>query len=196
MGTHGVRALVNDSTEVGPFNWTPQMIEQFKRLRGYDPTQSLPILTGTMRRSGLSAARMDPRRCWKRTCEALHLRHICMGRMWQDVTQLDGAWEVVLQAGRGAPASIKLQRLAPLSEQSEPGGEILTRPCVLAGRTVTFIGGRQESGAIAAAPAERSGKKRVVREKRTHQQHRTAALSLFDVWPLGNGYAQIPHSGA
>ena len=46
LGKRGVQALLTDSTEVGAFNWTPRMIEQFKRLRGYDPTPWLPTLTG------------------------------------------------------------------------------------------------------------------------------------------------------
>jgi hypothetical protein len=48
IGDHGVRALVTDSTEVGPANWTPKLIEQFKRLRHYDPTPWLPALTGVI----------------------------------------------------------------------------------------------------------------------------------------------------
>jgi len=48
VGKRGVRALLTDSTEVGTFNWTPRMIEQFKRLRGYDPTPWLPALTGAI----------------------------------------------------------------------------------------------------------------------------------------------------
>ena len=35
-----------DSWEVGPQNWTPKMREEFRRLRGYDMTPYLPILTG------------------------------------------------------------------------------------------------------------------------------------------------------
>jgi hypothetical protein len=46
VGQRGVRALLTDSIEVGGFNWTPRMIEQFKRLRGYDPAPWLPALTG------------------------------------------------------------------------------------------------------------------------------------------------------
>jgi hypothetical protein len=46
IGAHGVRAILNDSIEVGAANWTPRMIEQFTRLRGYDPTPWLPALTG------------------------------------------------------------------------------------------------------------------------------------------------------
>lgn len=48
VGRRGVRALLNDSIEVGMANWTPGMADHFKRLRGYDPTPWLPALTGTI----------------------------------------------------------------------------------------------------------------------------------------------------
>ncbi|VXB96751.1 glycosyl hydrolase [Massilia sp. 9I] len=48
VGARGVRALVTDSTEVGASNWTPRMLEQFKRLRGYDARPWLPALTGVI----------------------------------------------------------------------------------------------------------------------------------------------------
>lgn len=48
VGQHGVRAMVTDSIEVGAANWTPRMIEQFRQLRGYDPTPWLPALTGVI----------------------------------------------------------------------------------------------------------------------------------------------------
>lgn len=48
IGHHGVRALVTDSIEVGPANWTPRLIERFRALRGYDPTPWLPALTGVL----------------------------------------------------------------------------------------------------------------------------------------------------
>jgi len=48
IGQRGVRALLTDSIEVGAANWTPRMIDQFKRLRGYDPTAWLPALTGVI----------------------------------------------------------------------------------------------------------------------------------------------------
>jgi hypothetical protein len=48
IGAHGLKALLNDSTEVGAFNWTPRMLEQFQRLRGYDPRPWLPALTGAI----------------------------------------------------------------------------------------------------------------------------------------------------
>ena len=46
MGRRGIRALLTDSTEVGPANWTPRLLEHFQRLRGYDPKPWLPALVG------------------------------------------------------------------------------------------------------------------------------------------------------
>ena len=48
VGARGIQALLNDSTEVGAFNWTSDMIGEFKRLRGYDPVPWLPALSGTL----------------------------------------------------------------------------------------------------------------------------------------------------
>lgn len=39
-------ALLSDSIEAGPQNWTPAMIEAFRQARGYDPVPWLPTLTG------------------------------------------------------------------------------------------------------------------------------------------------------
>ncbi len=52
IGDRGLRALLTDSIEVGASNWTPKIIEQFKRLRGYDPTPWLPTLAGVVVGSG------------------------------------------------------------------------------------------------------------------------------------------------
>src|SRR5206468_4712538 len=48
IGKRGLKAFLTDSTEVGPSNWTPQLIAQFKTLRGYDPTPWLPAMTGVV----------------------------------------------------------------------------------------------------------------------------------------------------
>ncbi len=48
IGARGVQAILTDSIEVGAANWTPKMIAQFKRLRGYDPTPWMPTLTGIL----------------------------------------------------------------------------------------------------------------------------------------------------
>ncbi|UAK26626.1 glycoside hydrolase [Sphingomonas nostoxanthinifaciens] len=44
----GINALVTDSIEAGDANWTPQMLDAFKALRGYDPRPWLPALTGAV----------------------------------------------------------------------------------------------------------------------------------------------------
>jgi hypothetical protein len=46
MGDRGVRALLNDSIEVGAANWTAQLAAEFKARRGYDMISWLPALTG------------------------------------------------------------------------------------------------------------------------------------------------------
>lgn len=48
MGEVGLQALLSDSTEVLPFNWTAKFPEHFKRLRGYDIRPWLPVLTGAV----------------------------------------------------------------------------------------------------------------------------------------------------
>ncbi len=50
MGKRGIRYVINDSWEAGSQNWTDNMIAQFKRLRGYDPTPWMPVLDRTSRR--------------------------------------------------------------------------------------------------------------------------------------------------
>jgi hypothetical protein len=46
MGKRGIRYVINDSWEAGSQNWTDNMLEQFKRLRGYDALPWLPVLAG------------------------------------------------------------------------------------------------------------------------------------------------------
>jgi hypothetical protein len=48
IGRRGLQAIITDSVEVGPSNWTPALLDHFKRLRGYDATPYLPALTGTV----------------------------------------------------------------------------------------------------------------------------------------------------
>ena len=51
MGKRGIKYVVTDSWEAGAQNWTDDMIAQLKRLRGYDPTPWLPVLTGRVVKS-------------------------------------------------------------------------------------------------------------------------------------------------
>lgn len=48
MGENGINALLNDSIESGPSNWSPNLIAEFKQRRGYDITPWLPALTGVI----------------------------------------------------------------------------------------------------------------------------------------------------
>ncbi|HWV12524.1 MAG TPA: glycosyl hydrolase [Sphingobium sp.] len=46
LGQAGISNMIFDSWEAGTANWTPAMLEQFKRLRGYDAVPFLPTLAG------------------------------------------------------------------------------------------------------------------------------------------------------
>ena len=46
LGPQGLRAMMFDSWEASFANWTPQVLAEFRRLRGYDPTPWLPALAG------------------------------------------------------------------------------------------------------------------------------------------------------
>jgi len=45
-GATAIQTVLLDSWEAGTGNWTPAMLADFKRLRGYDPLPYLPALTG------------------------------------------------------------------------------------------------------------------------------------------------------
>jgi len=46
IGEHGLRAITFDSWEASNTNWTPLILDDFRRLRGYDPLPWLPALAG------------------------------------------------------------------------------------------------------------------------------------------------------
>jgi alpha-L-rhamnosidase/Glycosyl hydrolases family 2, sugar binding domain len=46
MGAHGIRFVVTDSWEAGPQNWTDEMLDEFKKRRGYDMRPWMPVLAG------------------------------------------------------------------------------------------------------------------------------------------------------
>ncbi len=57
IGKRGLRYVVNDSWEAGSQNWTDDMIAQFKKRRGYDPTPWMPVLTGEVVESAQASDR-------------------------------------------------------------------------------------------------------------------------------------------
>jgi len=57
MGKKGIRYVINDSWEAGSQNWTDDLLAQFKKLRGYDPTPWLPVLAGRIVESSATSDR-------------------------------------------------------------------------------------------------------------------------------------------
>jgi len=57
IGKRGIRYVINDSWEAGSQNWTDNMLADFKRLRGYDATPWLPVLTGRIVQSAEASDR-------------------------------------------------------------------------------------------------------------------------------------------
>ena len=57
MGKKGIQYVINDSWEAGSQNWTDNMLADFKKLRGYDPTPWLPVLTGHVVESAAASDR-------------------------------------------------------------------------------------------------------------------------------------------
>jgi hypothetical protein len=48
IGPSGISFLLTDSIEVGPQNWTDNILREFEQRRGYDPHPWLPALTGVV----------------------------------------------------------------------------------------------------------------------------------------------------
>jgi hypothetical protein len=57
MGKKGIHYVINDSWEAGSQNWTDNMLAQFKKLRGYEATPWLPVLTGRIVESAAQSDR-------------------------------------------------------------------------------------------------------------------------------------------
>ncbi len=51
LGKDGISWLLTDSIEVGPQNWTDNILEEFQKRRGYDPRPWLPAMTGVVIKS-------------------------------------------------------------------------------------------------------------------------------------------------
>jgi hypothetical protein len=73
MGSAGISFLLTDSIEAGPQNWTDNMLDEFKKRRGYDARPWLPALTGVLIKSTADTDRF----LWdfRRTIEQLVAEH-------------------------------------------------------------------------------------------------------------------------
>ena len=81
-----IGALLSDSIEAGPQNWTERILEQFRHSRGYDPTPWLPALAGFIVGSAAQSDRFlfDYRRTISRALRLGLLRH--RRRRWRTGT--------------------------------------------------------------------------------------------------------------
>jgi hypothetical protein len=57
MGKDGISFMLTDSIEVGPQNWTDNMLDEFQKRRGYDAHPWLPALTGVVIKSTADTGR-------------------------------------------------------------------------------------------------------------------------------------------
>jgi len=57
IGSKGISYLLTDSIEVGPQNWTDDLLKEFEQRRGYDPRPWLPALTGVVLKSAEDTGR-------------------------------------------------------------------------------------------------------------------------------------------
>jgi len=57
IGKSGITLMLTDSIEVGPQNWTDDILGEFQRRRGYDPRPWLPALTGVVIESQVDSDR-------------------------------------------------------------------------------------------------------------------------------------------
>jgi len=46
LGSQGIQTLLTDSWEAGVQNWTPRLLSEFTKRRGYDPLPFMPVLAG------------------------------------------------------------------------------------------------------------------------------------------------------
>ena len=57
IGKDGISYLLTDSIEVGPQNWTDNMLDEFQKRRGYDARPWLPAMTGVVIKSAADTER-------------------------------------------------------------------------------------------------------------------------------------------
>ncbi|MEI9967830.1 MAG: glycosyl hydrolase [Terracidiphilus sp.] len=89
MGKEGISYLLTDSIEVGPQNWTDNILSEFKQRRGYDARPWLPALTGVVIKSTADTDRFlwDFRRTLSQLLAENPLRRDCgrLTRPWNEL---------------------------------------------------------------------------------------------------------------
>lgn len=134
FGHRGLSALVKDSTEVGGSNWTPLLLRQFRRLRGYDALPWLVTLTGQIigSRRQSDAFLFDFRRTLAELIASEHYGTVASVGRAHGLT----VYEEALEAGRPVLGDdLEMRRFADIPmaalwswRENEPG----TRPALIA----------------------------------------------------------------
>ncbi|WP_231736205.1 MULTISPECIES: glycosyl hydrolase [unclassified Sphingopyxis] len=96
IGSRGLQAMLTDSIEAGPANWTGDMIARFKALRGYDPVPWLPTLTGVLVGSREASEKFlyDYRRTLSDLVSSQHYKVIADAAQGRGLTLYGEAFEV------------------------------------------------------------------------------------------------------
>ena len=104
MGKDGISFMLTDSIEVGPQNWTDNMLDEFQKRRGYDPRPWLPALTGVVIKSTADTDRF----LWdfRRTIGQL----IAENHYGEIADDLHAAWHELLRRGAGVSSSLARRR--------------------------------------------------------------------------------------
>lgn len=168
MGAEGINGLLTDSWEVGTQNWTPTILADFRRLRGYDPLPWLPTLTGRVVKSQTQsdAFLFD----WRRTIKDLVLsNHYAVLARAAHARGMTYTTEVQGDTPRGL-----IDALAAKAEADIPAGEFWYRAAASDEGQPPLIADLQE----AASAAHLRGKTLVAAEALT-------VAAGMDMW----GYA-------
>lgn len=96
IGRRGLQAMLTDSIETGPANWTGDMVARFKALRGYDPVPWLPALTGVLIGSRAESEKFlyDYRRTLSDLVSSQHYKVIAEAAHARGLTLYGEAFEV------------------------------------------------------------------------------------------------------
>ena len=112
FGSKRPYAVFSDSLEVNRSNWTPDLLEEFRRLRGYDLKPHLPALAGDAG-DDTSAVRCD----WGRTLTDLANQHYPVAlREWAN----RNGTKLRCQAYGEPPVTLSSNRLVDLPEGENP----------------------------------------------------------------------------
>jgi len=125
LGEHGLRAMMFDSWEASFANWTPAILQEFERRRGYDPVPWLPAMAGYVVESPDRSDRFlwDWRRTLQELLEENHYDYLTSALHGIGMIRYGEAHEAVF-AGMGDGMEMKRSADVPMGAMwlaSRPG---------------------------------------------------------------------------